>query len=105
MPRPRPPPTRPPTPIGRAKADRPETASGAERALAENLWSLTIDPDRALAEWLQKLGGRVPGRILATSGTFQYFAAAAPGAKELFSMVKIWELTQAERWRRRARRV
>jgi anion-transporting ArsA/GET3 family ATPase len=86
-----------------AKADRPETASEGERALAENLWSLTIDPDRALFEWLQKLGGRVPGRILATSGTFQYFAAAAPGAKELVSMVKIWELTQAERWRRRAR--
>ena len=29
------------------------------------------------------------------SGTFQYFAAAAPGAKELVSMVKIWELTRA----------
>ncbi|HEY2202734.1 MAG TPA: ArsA-related P-loop ATPase, partial [Solirubrobacteraceae bacterium] len=30
----------------------------------------------------------------ASSGTFQYFAAAAPGAKELISMVKIWKLTQ-----------
>lgn len=82
----------------------PQDDPGAEIALAENLWSLTIDPDRALLEWLQKLGGRVPGRILANSGTFQYFTAAAPGAKELVSMVKIWELTQAERWRRRARR-
>ena len=27
---------------------------------------------------------------------------AIPGAKELVSMVKIWELTQGERWRRRA---
>jgi anion-transporting ArsA/GET3 family ATPase len=77
--------------------------AGAETALAENLWSVTIDPDRALLEWLQALGGRVPGRVLAGSGTFQYFAAAAPGAKELVSMVKIWELTRgAERWRRRA---
>jgi anion-transporting ArsA/GET3 family ATPase len=43
--------------------------------------------------------------VLAGSGTFQYFAAAAPGAKELVSMVKIWELTRgAERWRRRAGR-
>ena len=76
--------------------------AGAETALAENLWSVTIDPDRALLEWLQALGGRVPGRVLAGSGTFQYFAAAAPGAKELVSMVKVWELTHGERWRRRA---
>jgi anion-transporting ArsA/GET3 family ATPase len=78
--------------------------AGAETALAENLWSVTIDPDRALLEWLQALGGRVPGRVLAGSGTFQYFAAAAPGAKELVSMVKVWELTRGERWRRRTQR-
>lgn len=82
-----------------------ESDAGAETPLGENLWSVTIDPDRALLEWLQALGGRVPGRVLAGSGTFQYFAAAAPGAKELVSMVKIWELTRgAERWRRRAGR-
>ncbi len=46
----------------------------------------------------------MPGRVLASSGTFQYFAAAAPGAKELVSMVKVWELTRDERWRRRAGR-
>ena len=69
----------------------------------ENLWSISIDPDRALLEWLQSLGGRVSGRVLASSSTFQYFAAAAPGAKELVSMVKIWELTQGKRRRGRAR--
>jgi anion-transporting ArsA/GET3 family ATPase len=42
--------------------------------------------------------------VLAGSGTFQYFAAAAPGARELVSMVKVWELTRGERWRRRAGR-
>jgi anion-transporting ArsA/GET3 family ATPase len=85
--------------------DPPKTSdAGAECALAKNLWSLTIDPDRALLEWLQALGGRVPGRVLAGSGTFQYFAAAAPGAKELVSMVKIWELTREARWRRRTGR-
>ena len=51
---------------------------GDRRSLEQNLWSITIDPDRALLEWLQLLGGRVSGRILATSATFQYFAAAAP---------------------------
>ncbi|HMD57956.1 MAG TPA: ArsA-related P-loop ATPase [Solirubrobacteraceae bacterium] len=77
-------------------------APGSETPLAENLYGTTIDPDRVLLEWVQELGGRLPGRVLASSGTFQYFAAAAPGAKELFAMVKVWELTQTRRWRRRA---
>jgi len=68
---------------------------GIECRLAERLSSISIDPDRALLEWLQALGGRVSGRVLASSGTFQYFAAAAPGAKELVTMVKIWQLTRA----------
>jgi anion-transporting ArsA/GET3 family ATPase len=72
---------------------------GVERALEDRLSSISIDPDRALMEWLQALGGRVPGRVLASSGTFQYFAAAAPGAKELVGMVKVWELTQPRRRR------
>jgi anion-transporting ArsA/GET3 family ATPase len=70
---------------------------GAQTELRENLWSVSIDPDRALLEWLQSLGGRVSGRVLASSGTFQYFAAAAPGAKELISMVTIWKLTEGKR--------
>ncbi len=104
---------------GRAGADSTDAGAGAdstqagagegagageETALAKNLWSVTIDPDKALLQWLQTLGGRVPGRVLASSGTFQYFAAAAPGAQELVIMVKIWELTRADRWRRRAQR-
>ncbi|HEX4188870.1 MAG TPA: ArsA family ATPase [Solirubrobacteraceae bacterium] len=76
--------------------------TGAETMLGRGLWSISIDPDQALLEWLQQLGGRVSGRVLASSSTFQYFAAAAPGAKELISMVKIWELTQGRRWQRRA---
>lgn len=75
---------------------------GAETRLGECLWSTSIDPDRALLEWLQALGGRVSGRVLASSSTFQYFAAAAPGAKELVSMVKIWDLTQSKRRRGRS---
>jgi anion-transporting ArsA/GET3 family ATPase len=80
----------------------PAGEPGAETQLAERLWSISIDPDRALLEWLQALGGRVSGRVLASSSTFQYFAAAAPGAKELVSMVKIWDLTQAKRKRGRS---
>jgi len=75
-------------------------APGAVAELTENVSSISIDPDRALLEWLQALGGRVPGRVLASSSTFSYFAAAAPGAKELVSMVKIWQLTRAAHKRR-----
>jgi anion-transporting ArsA/GET3 family ATPase len=77
----------------------PPGEPGTETRLRDGLWSISIDPDRALLEWLQALGGRVSGRILASSSTFQYFTAAAPGAKELVSMVKIWDLTQAKRRR------
>jgi anion-transporting ArsA/GET3 family ATPase len=65
---------------------------GQEVELQEGLWSTSIDSDRALAEWLQTLTGRISARLLASSSTFQYFAAAAPGAKELVSMVKLREL-------------
>ena len=74
-------------------------APGEERRLEANLSSISIDPDQALLEWLQALGGRVSGRLLASSGTFQYFAAAAPGAKELVSMMKISQLTRTPRRR------
>ncbi|MHB8533562.1 MAG: ArsA family ATPase [Solirubrobacteraceae bacterium] len=70
---------------------------GTPSELADGLSSLSIDMDRALLEWLQALGGRVSGRVLASSNTFQYFTAAAPGAKELVSMVKIANLAAPRR--------
>ncbi len=82
--------------------ERRAAEPGTPSELAEGLSSLTIDMDRALLEWLQSLGGRVSGRVLASSNTFQYFAAAAPGAKELVSMVKIANLTVARRRTRTA---
>jgi anion-transporting ArsA/GET3 family ATPase len=74
----------------------PET----EVRLAENLWAITIDPQRALEEWLGNQIGGVGLRVLARSSAFQYFVAAAPGAKELITIGKIWELGQAQRWTR-----
>jgi anion-transporting ArsA/GET3 family ATPase len=73
---------------------------GAEIELEENLWSTSIDPDRALIEWLRTLGGRISTRLLASSSTFQYFAAAAPGAKELVSLIKVRELCESKRARK-----
>ncbi len=74
---------------------RPPTAS--RRQLREGLWGLAIDRDRVLAEWLRAIGGRVPARVLASSSSFQYLIAAAPGAREMITMVKLWELAQGRR--------
>ena len=70
-----------------------------EVELAADLWAITIDPQRALEEWIGKqLGGGPAGRILGHSHAFQYFVAAAPGAKELITIAKVWELAQPQRW-------
>jgi anion-transporting ArsA/GET3 family ATPase len=69
-----------------------------EVALAPNLWAITIDPQRALEEWLARRLGGAGLRVLARSAAFQYFVAAAPGAKELITIAKVWELAQLERW-------
>jgi anion-transporting ArsA/GET3 family ATPase len=75
-----------------------------EIELADDLWAITIDPQTALEEWLAKqLGGGPAGRLLGHSHAFQYFVAAAPGAKELITIAKVWELAQRERWDRHNR--
>jgi hypothetical protein len=75
-----------------------------EIELADDLWAITIDPQAALEEWLSKrLGGGAAWRLLAHSHAFQYFVAAAPGAKELITIAKVWELAQLERWDRHNR--
>jgi hypothetical protein len=76
----------------------------AEVELAENLWAITIDPNLALQEWLSKqLGGGPPVRLLSRSSAFQYFVAAAPGAREMITIAKVFELAQLERWDRHNR--
>jgi anion-transporting ArsA/GET3 family ATPase len=71
---------------------------GEEVELREGaLWGLSIDRNRVLAEWLRALGGRVSARVLTSSSSFQYLIAAAPGAREMICMVKVWELAQGRR--------
>ena len=74
-----------------------------ETQLAENLWVTTIDPQRALEEWLGKQIGGAVVRTLTRSSAFQYFVAAAPGAKELVTIAKVWETAQLERWDKKHR--
>ena len=71
-----------------------------EVELAEDLWAITIDPQAALEEWLAKQVGGTALKVLGHSHAFQYFVAAAPGAKELITIAKVWELAQAQRWNR-----
>ncbi len=70
---------------------------GVETQLREGLWGLAIDRDRVLAEWLQAIGGRVPARVLTSSSSFEYLIAATPGAREMITMVKLWELAEGRR--------
>ena len=69
-----------------------------EIELAENLWAITIDPNAALREWLGRQLGGPALRLISGSSAFQHFVAAAPGAKELITIAKVWELAQLERW-------
>jgi anion-transporting ArsA/GET3 family ATPase len=73
---------------------------GRELALDECLWSLSIDPDVALLEWMRAVSGRVSARVISASSTFTYLSAAAPGVKELVSMMKLRELCEGSRARK-----
>ena len=69
-----------------------------EVELAENLWAISIDPTAALQEWLGRQLGGPALQLITGSSAFQHFVAAAPGAKELITIAKVWELAQLERW-------
>jgi len=69
-----------------------------EVELADNLWAISIDPTAALQEWLGRQLGGPALKLITGSSAFQHFVAAAPGAKELITIAKVWELAQLERW-------
>jgi anion-transporting ArsA/GET3 family ATPase len=69
-----------------------------ETRLAPDLYAVTVDPQHALEEWLGRQVGGSALKVLMRSQAFNYFVAAAPGAKELITIAKVWELAQLERW-------
>jgi anion-transporting ArsA/GET3 family ATPase len=80
---------------------KPHGIGAAETELAEGLWGVSVDPHEALKEWLRKqLGSAALFRVLFDNSAFQYFVAAAPGARELITIAKVWEIAQPERWSR-----
>ena len=69
-----------------------------EVELRENLWTISIDPDESMREYvLLQLKVRAMRDLLFRSRVFTYMAAATPGLKELVTIGKIWELAQLDR--------
>ena len=67
-----------------------------EVRLAERLYTISIDPQYAMEEYLKVKTGAV-GQVLGSSRLFGAFAMATPGMRELLSVGKAWELAQHER--------
>jgi anion-transporting ArsA/GET3 family ATPase len=67
---------------------------GGQEQLAGRLPSVTIDPDAALAEWLERNVGRAGAALLRRSDVFGHLVAAAPGAREVVTIGKAWDLTR-----------
>ncbi|MBV9362689.1 MAG: ArsA family ATPase [Solirubrobacterales bacterium] len=67
-----------------------------ELELAPRLFTISIDPQQAMEEYLRVKAGTV-GQALASSRLFQAFAMATPGMRELLSIGKVWELAQLNR--------
>src|SRR6201746_87542 len=76
-----------------------------EVEMEENLWSISIDPDESMREYvLLQLKVRAMRDILFRSRLFNYLAAATPGLKELVTIGKIWELAQLDRQGKKGRK-
>jgi anion-transporting ArsA/GET3 family ATPase len=72
-----------------------------ETELAENLWAVSIDPQKAMEEYLEdQIGSRRLAGLLFGNRIFDYFAAATPGMRELTTIGKVWEMAQPQRRRR-----
>jgi anion-transporting ArsA/GET3 family ATPase len=67
-----------------------------EVELAPRLFTISIDPQHAMEEYLRIKTGAV-GHLLASSKVFHAFAMATPGMRELLSIGKVWELAQLQR--------
>jgi anion-transporting ArsA/GET3 family ATPase len=67
-----------------------------EVQLAERLYTISIDPQSAMEEYLRVKTGAV-GHALGSSRLFGAFAMATPGMRELLSVGKVWELAQLTR--------
>jgi anion-transporting ArsA/GET3 family ATPase len=69
-----------------------------ETEIAEDLYAFSIDPQRALEEYLQlQIKIKPVYDLMFKNRVFTYFAAATPGLRELVTIGKVWELAQLDR--------
>jgi anion-transporting ArsA/GET3 family ATPase len=81
-----------------ARAFHGEDSHFAEVEIGDGLWTISIDPQHALEEYLRmQIRVKAMADLLSGSRVFQYFAVATPGMSELVTMGKVWELAQSER--------
>jgi anion-transporting ArsA/GET3 family ATPase len=80
--------------VGQTFAQQPAVFEEVE--LADGLFTISIDPESAMEEYLRVKTGPV-GQALGSSRLFQAFAMATPGMRELLSIGKVWELAQLQR--------
>jgi anion-transporting ArsA/GET3 family ATPase len=67
-----------------------------EVELVDGLFTISIDPQQAMEEYLRVKTGPL-GQALGSTRLFQAFAMATPGMRELLSVGKVWELAQLHR--------
>jgi anion-transporting ArsA/GET3 family ATPase len=67
-----------------------------ELQLAAHLFTISVDPERAMDEYLRIKTGPL-GHALGSSKLFQSFTMATPGMRELLTIGKVWELAQLHR--------
>ncbi len=79
-----------------AELTQPGAGGIEEVELAPGLFTITIDPQAAMDEYLRVKAG-VAGGALSHSRLFAALAMATPGLRELLGIGKIWELAQFER--------
>ncbi len=83
-----------------SRAPSPATACGASR---RSSWPRTCGRSGSTRPRRCRSGSGASSagtalRLITGSSAFQHFVAAAPGAKELITIAKVWELAQVERW-------
>jgi anion-transporting ArsA/GET3 family ATPase len=70
-----------------------------EVEIAENIHSISVDPETAMREYLSDQIGGAMSKVMTSSRVFTYLAAAAPGMSELLTIGKAWDLAQLDQRR------
>jgi anion-transporting ArsA/GET3 family ATPase len=90
--------------VPRALGSSDSPGAHGERAVADRLDHISIDPQGAMEDYLRQqlpVGALAP--LLSRSRIFAALTAATPGMRELLTIGKVWELARQDRGPRGAR--